>query len=225
MRYPAFLYCFPLNYGVFAKAILLGIIMLLLSASVSAQGLTITVVDQDNNPLADAVVEIVSSEAKAFQQTDVKHVAQESLVFVPFVTAVQQGSLIDFPNRDKTRHHVYSFSDAKTFEIQLYTGKPEEPILFDKPGIVTLGCNIHDYMLAYIYVGESALVQVSDSAGNVHFPTMPQAPLTLKLWHPWQVDTLAEQPLAAPLQHELKVTLPITTGQEKPTAPKRGFGR
>lgn len=194
-----------------------------LSVSVSARELTVVVYDQANQPLADAVIEIASQSSTAVQQSKINHVAQESLVFVPFVTAVQQGSLIDFPNRDKTRHHVYSFSSAKTFEIQLYSGIPADPVQFNEPGIVILGCNIHDYMLAYIYVGESPLLLVTDSEGKARFNAAPDDELRIKLWHPWQLDTVAEQRLVTPGSGTLTLTLPVSP-QEKPRPPQRGFG-
>ena len=75
--------------------------------------------------------------------------------FVPFVTVVQTGTVVTFPNRDPILHHVYSFSPAKQFEIKLYTGKSPTEIVFDKAGVVTLGCNIHDHMIAYVYVSDS----------------------------------------------------------------------
>ncbi len=187
-----------------------------------SQSLSIQIYDQENRPLADAVVEIISPTA-AIVNSGIQHVAQEQLTFVPFVTATPKGSLIDFPNRDKTRHHVYSFSSAKTFEIELYTGKPEEPVLFDEPGIVVLGCNIHDYMLAYIYVGESPLLLVTDENGKVYFPEVPQETLRIKLWHPWQLEQQTEQVVSAPLKTELSFTLAVAA-KEKPRPPKRGFG-
>ena len=193
------------------------------SFATQGQGVNITVLDQTNKPLADAVIEIISPDVKTTTTAKIAHVAQEDLVFVPFVTAIQQGSLIEFPNRDKTRHHVYSFSSAKTFEIQLYSGKPEAPVPFDEPGIVVLGCNIHDYMLAYIYIGESPLLLVTDKEGKAQFPEVHAGELRLKIWHPWQVEALAEQVVTPDETGHLTFSLAIEDN-EKPSAPKRGFG-
>lgn len=207
----------------FVKSLLGFILSNVLAISVFSQELTVFVYDQNNQPVADAVVEIVSPLVKSSPLAEPSHVAQEGLVFVPFVTAVQRGTLIDFPNRDKTRHHVYSFSSAKTFEIQLYSGIPADPIQFDEPGIVVLGCNIHDYMLAYIYVGESPLLSITDREGKAHFKSVPASELGIKLWHPWQLGNMAEQRLTPAAGGELTLKLPVTA-QEKPKAPKRGFG-
>jgi plastocyanin len=72
--------------------------------------------------------------------------------FTPYVSVIQTGTRVEFPNRDPIQHHVYSFSPAKTFEIKLYSGRSPESILFDKPGVITIGCNIHDWMIAYVLV-------------------------------------------------------------------------
>ena len=82
-------------------------------------------------------------------------VDQINLEFVPHVKPVVVGSPVYFPNKDDVRHHVYSFSPAKRFELPLYSGTPAAPVVFDRPGIVAIGCNIHDWMLGYIYVAET----------------------------------------------------------------------
>ncbi len=72
---------------------------------------------------------------------------QRNLAFVPDVLVVQTGTAVDFPNSDQVRHQVYSFSDAKTFQLALYAGRAHAPVVFNRAGLVTLGCNIHDSML------------------------------------------------------------------------------
>ena len=80
---------------------------------------------------------------------------QRKLMFVPDVLVVQTGTAVDFPNSDQVRHQVYSFSGAKTFELALYAGRAHAPVVFDRSGLVTLGCNIHDSMVGYIWVTDS----------------------------------------------------------------------
>lgn len=191
----------------------------LFSASAFAMT-TLHVVDQQGKPLEDAVVELIGT---GNGQPPKGTMTQQGLMFVPYVLAVQAGSSVEFPNLDKTRHHVYSFSTPKVFELKLYAGKPEKPVLFDKPGIVVLGCNIHDHMQAYVYVGTSPYLGVSNSQGDVKFAEVPQGPITLKVWHPWQQTAQPEQQvvLADLLQ---PLTIPITE-QQKPKPPKRGFGQ
>lgn len=178
-------------------------------------------VDQQGQPLADAVVELLDPNNKPQLQQTAK-VAQQDLIFRPFVSAVQIGTAVDFPNLDKTRHHVYSFSPAKVFELKLYADKPEAPVLFDTLGIVALGCNIHDYMQAYIYVGESPFLAVTDEQGKVSFADMPPGRYQLKLWHPWQQQEVPVQQVTLPLG-ETTFTIQVTR-QQKPGRPKKGFG-
>jgi len=195
---------------------------LLLSATLlQAAPQQFVLVDQQGQPLADAVVELLDPNHKVQLQQTAK-VAQQDLIFRPFVSAVQIGTAVDFPNLDKTRHHVYSFSPAKVFELKLYADKPEAPVLFDTLGIVALGCNIHDYMQAYIYVGQSQFLAVTDEQGRVSFADMPPGSYQLKLWHPWQQQEVPVQTVTLPLG-ETKFTIQVTR-QQKPGRPKKGFG-
>ena len=108
------------------------------------------------------------------------------------------GTSISFPNLDAVRHHVYSFSPAKPFELKLYIGTPAAPVVFDKPGVVVMGCNIHDPMVAYVVVSDTPWVGVSDAAGQVRIDGAPAGEYELEYWHPrWAGGTneLARQPL------------------------------
>jgi plastocyanin len=179
------------------------------------------ILDQHGQPLADAVVELLDPSNKQ-RVTKPAEVAQKDLVFRPFVSAVQIGTAVDFPNMDKTRHHVYSFSPAKVFELKLYVNKPDAPVLFDTLGIVALGCNIHDYMQAYIYVGESQFLAVTDEQGKATFDQLPAGDYQLKLWHPWQQQDVTAQTITLP-QANAQFSIAVTR-QQKPSRPKKGFG-
>jgi plastocyanin len=109
---------------------------------------------------------------------------QTNKQFVPFVTVVRVGTTVSFPNNDDVKHHVYSFSLAKRFELPLYAGKTSPPVLFDQSGPVVLGCNIHDWMLAYIYVSESPYFSLTDAKGAARISTMPAGSYHVRLWHP-----------------------------------------
>ena len=113
-------------------------------------------------------------------------VAQVKRELNPFVTIVQTGTAIDFPNRDPIKHHLYSFSAAKPFEIKLYAGQPSTPIVFDKPGAVALGCNIHDWMEAYVLVVDSPYFGKTNSKGQARVVNIPPGNYRLKIWHPRQ---------------------------------------
>lgn len=106
--------------------------------------------------------------------------------FIDYVTPIQVGTTVSFPNNDKIRHHIYSFSPAKTFEIPLYPPgvKAENKVLFDKPGVVVIGCNIHDWMKAYIYVLETPYFARSDSQGKMTINNLPDGQYDVAIWHP-----------------------------------------
>ena len=99
---------------------------------------------------------------------------------------IRTGTGVEFPNLDNTQHHVYSFSPARTFELELYAGQPEAPVVFGTTGVVELGCNIHDQMQAFVVITDSAFQAVSDAGGQARL-TIPDDtgfPLQLRVWHP-----------------------------------------
>jgi len=104
--------------------------------------------------------------------------------FVPRVKPILVGSQVSFPNHDNIRHEVYSFSPAKTFELPLYAGTPAKPVLFDKPGVVVLGCNIHDWMVGYIYVSESPWFAKTAADGKTVLRGLPPGRYVVRAWHP-----------------------------------------
>lgn len=187
---------------------------LLAAVCTSAAAFEVSVVDQHGNPLADAFVAIPSGEigspneaAAVMDQIDVQ--------FVPHVLAIDQGQSVVFPNSDNIRHHVYSFSDPKRFEIKLYQGVPNQPVKFDQPGLVALGCNIHDDMLAYIYVSPWPHYAVTDQSGIVHFEL--NAP-EIAVWHPWLKAQAPERFDISELDENSSVT--ITLQVVRPQATK-----
>lgn len=159
-------------------------------------------------PLADAVVSLHPAKAAASPAAGSAIIDQRQSMFVPDVLAVQAGTLVSFPNSDNTLHHVYSFSPAKRFERPLYSGKRAEPVLFDVPGVVVLGCNIHDWMVAHVVVLDTPYFAVSDVKGTVRIEA-PPGDYELRIWHAQQVEP-REQPVhlkAAGLQRDLWIKL------------------
>lgn len=159
----------------------------LCAASASAAMLTARVVDQQGKPLPNAVLTLQGPPGKSavVLKADMDQRDQE---FVPRVLAVHSNTEVKFPNSDNIRHQVYSFSPAKRFELRLYSGTPSDPLLFDKPGVVVLGCNIHDWMVGYIFVTDEPWFAVSDANGVIKFDDMPAGHYSATLWHPKTVD-------------------------------------
>jgi plastocyanin len=156
-------------------------------ASASAATFTAQVVDQQGQPVADAVVTLKGPAGvpTGALKADMDQRDQE---FSPRVLAVHTGTQVKFPNSDNIRHQVYSFSPAKRFELRLYEGTPSEPLLFDKPGVVVLGCNIHDWMVGYIYVTDEPLYGVTDTNGTLKLDQVPAGRYQATLWHPRTED-------------------------------------
>ena len=110
-------------------------------------------------------------------------IQQKGRKFLPLMTVVQTGSEIAFPNNDTVRHHVYSFSPAKPFELKLYSGTPGNPVKFDKPGTVVIGCNIHDQMIAYIQVVNTPYFALSGEASKARIADLPPGKYKVRAWH------------------------------------------
>jgi plastocyanin len=140
----------------------------------------------DGKPLAGAVIMIDTPKKSPgpIRFAWGTEMAQRNIAFDPHVLIVPVGSTVTFPNRDRVRHHVYSFSKVKTFDLKLY-GREEVPsVVFDKPGVVALGCNIHDTMSGFIIVVETPFAMQTDAAGHVSIPNVPAGSATVRLWHP-----------------------------------------
>ncbi|PAU81739.1 methylamine utilization protein [Halovibrio salipaludis] len=163
---------------------------LVLPAVSVAESLTITVLEEDTSqPVEGAVVTLPGANAPS---PGTFTIAQEDRAFQPGVLVIPAGSEVNFPNRDNTQHHVYSFSSAKTFDIELYAGEPESPIHFDQSGIVEIGCNIHDHMQGFILVTDRPHYGRTDANGEVVFERASggsSQSLNAGIWHPRLTET------------------------------------
>lgn len=159
-----------------------------------AGNVQIEVQSPTGQPLAQAVVYLESAQARRqLKPLPRLEMAQEKKRFVPQVLVVPVGSEVSFPNQDTVRHHVYSFSAAKKFELKLYSGTPADPVRFEQPGVVVLGCNIHDQMVGWIVVVETPYYgQTAANTGRVQIDHVPAGHYRLRVWHPrLPVDTPA----------------------------------
>ncbi|MBL8302620.1 MAG: methylamine utilization protein [Ideonella sp.] len=167
------------------------------SCHVLAAGVSVNVTDAQGRPAVDAVVMLEPAAGKVpvrpMPQVDV---SQARRTFTPRVTAVTVGTPVNFPNFDTVRHHVFSISPAKTFELKLYAGVPNKPIVFDKAGLVILGCNIHDTMVAWILVSDTPWYGVAGEDGKVRIADVPAGSYRLRVWHP-ALAANAEAPVVA----------------------------
>lgn len=147
---------------------------------------------------------------------------QEGKQFLPFVLAVQTGTTVDFPNHDSFRHQVYSFSTAKTFELKLYGSGEVGSVQFDKPGAVPVGCNIHDNMLAYVFVAPGPHFATTGAEGVAQIRGLPAGTYTVSAWHPDQRGAGPTQQVNVSADGNLDVTFEVrlrnTRGQRRPGA-------
>jgi len=143
--------------------------------------------DAAGAPVADAAVFAIPSTGPAdARSARTVTIEQRDRDFIPFLTVLQTGTPVSFPNRDPILHHVYSFSPAKSFEIKLYTGMPPGEVVFDKPGVVRIGCNIHDWMVAYVVAVQTPYFGRTDSQGMVRLRDLPAGTYQVRGYHPLQ---------------------------------------
>ena len=177
------------------KRLLYSIILLATTLRLAAADVTCKLTDQKGSRVADAVVSLKrldTPEPTLAPANTTGEIVQQDLEFSPYVTAIQVGTAMRFPNHDHVQHHVYSLSKAKKFELPLYSGESKQAIVFDQPGVVTIGCNIHDWMIAYIVVlptphfaktGPDGIATLSVPAGRYH----------LEIWQPRLGQPLAQE--------------------------------
>jgi plastocyanin len=158
-----------------------------LAGPLSAAPLAVRVVDVSGHPVRDAVVTLypAGNAARPARPAGRFTVSQKNIQFHPFLTIVPVGADVSFPNFDPTKHHVYSFSPAKRFELKLFARDQSRTVHFDKPGVVALGCNIHDQMTAFIVVTDSAWTARTNAQGVAAFVDAPNAPGRVTVWHPY----------------------------------------
>lgn len=146
---------------------------------------TVQVRNAAGQPLAGAVVAVEVKGRPARTTTAKAEMGQRDRQFTPQVLVVQTGTAVNFPNFDTVRHHVYSFSPIKVIDIKLYSGTPAEPVVFDKPGVAALGCNIHDRMSAHVVVVDTPTFARTDASGEATFD-LPPGEHAVKAWHSGQ---------------------------------------
>lgn len=166
---------------------LLALLLMLLSAPAYAGDLLVQVRQPNGAPVPNAVILLYPGGRPAPLPANpgAYQISQRDLQFSPFVLVVPVGADVSFPNLDPVRHQVYSFSPVRRFELRLYAREQSRSVRFDRPGIVPLGCNIHDSMIAFINVADTGLAARTDGNGRVLFANAPAGPVLARLWHPY----------------------------------------
>jgi len=155
------------------------------AAQAQVGGLEVSVARQNGQPLSGAVITVDRESAPLGPAAPVKAIMdQVNLAFAPDVLVIPVHSTVQFPNSDAISHQVYSFSSARQFQLPLYRGKPYPPVQFDQPGVVTLGCNIHDNMIAYVLVTDAPFFGRTDARGQWRASDVPDGRYRVRIWHP-----------------------------------------
>ncbi|MFK7888991.1 MAG: methylamine utilization protein [Gammaproteobacteria bacterium] len=204
----------PLQNSLARSTALLALIALAPALCVYAD-LSVTVTDASGKPVADAAVLLDNGQA-ATANTATTQIAQRNAEFTPATSIVSAGSTVHFPNFDRSRHHVYSFSKAKAFEIELYKGTPSDPIVFDQPGIVAIGCNVHDWMYGVVYVVDTANAAITNAKGVAVFENLEPGAYTLDVWHPQRSEFDASRSLQVEATKDLSVSTVLSLRKAAP---------
>lgn len=208
---PARWVCLPLLWGAAAGAM--------------AGNLEVLVTTPEGRPVEDFALVLEAPSAPAARKAKAT-ILQQDREFNPYLTIVQTGTAIEFPNRDAFKHHVYSFSQPKIFEIKLYAGKPARPVVFDKPGVVALGCNIHDWMEAYVLVVDTPYFARTGADGRARIAGVPGGRYRLKLWHPRLTSDLPTRDISMgkeAVRLTLQAAVPPRPEHTKPPLDQTGY--
>jgi plastocyanin len=162
------------------------LLLLMQLAHVHASELIVSIDDGHGNPASDAVVSLRKEGAvdQAPRAAATKIIDQRDETFIPYVEIFRPGDQVVFRNSDRTRHHVYSFSAAKSFEFVIAPGDSAPPVTLDRIGEISVGCNIHDQMITHLYVSDAPWIARSAADGRVVFDGLPAGMYQLEVWHP-----------------------------------------
>ena len=185
------------------------------SLSLTAAEFSIVIKSTTGQTIEDAVVTLTPIKAKKTKTSKTYIIDQINKTYVPHVKIIPVGSKISFPNKDNIRHHVYSFSNPKKFELPLYEGTPTKPVSFKQAGIVVLGCNIHDWMRGYIYITDTPYYGLSGKSGTITIKNIPKGQYFLRIWHP-RIKDYSEQKAVKIKLTKNKIRYPEVSLQLKP---------
>jgi plastocyanin len=187
--------------------LVLALLMLAVGRPAASAELAVTIKGPKGEPVPDAVVSLVPLDRPVppmTSQSAAVEISQEDEQYQPYLTVVRTGTRVEFPNKDRIQHHIYSASEAKKFEKPLYAPGAREAIVFDQPGVVALGCNIHDWMAAYVVVVDTPWFARSEAAGQASLADVAPGRYRLEVWHPRLLGA-DRKPARLPVSRELTV--------------------
>ena len=172
----------PSAYQSLGRLILLPAILFSACAPSIALDVTVYLHEKNTLTLDGTIVELIGADSPA--QPGANYVInQVDIAFKPLLSVIPKGTSITLTNNDSFKHQVYSFSKGNQFDIPLYTDVPKQNVVLQNTGIVKLGCNIHDWMIAYIYVNESKFLKEVGSSPVV-FDGVSAGTYEVRVWNP-----------------------------------------
>lgn len=189
------------------------LLAVLCAQSTLAGMVTVDVTTRSAATAADTVIVFDPLDAAPAPSHEAAIIDQVDKTFVPRVSVVRAGTAVTFPNSDHIRHQVYSFSRSKTFTLKLYAGSPRTAVVFDQTGLVVLGCNIHDNMVAYVGVVDSPYFAKLTDSGTVSL-NLPAGRYRLRAWHPNAAAAVPSREISvsdAPMNIPLTITVDKTS--------------
>ncbi len=207
-------------------SVLLAAVLLIAAAPPRAAELRVRVATPDGAPAAGMVVTVVPTAGQAPRATP-RAVVMDQIdkAFEPELQVIPTGSSVTFPNSDVVSHQVYSFSKTKRFQLPLYRGTPYPPLRFDEPGLVTLGCNIHDGMIGYIVVTDAPWFGQTDAQGQWMTADLPPGEYEVHVRHPRMRALADERSGRVTVTARQRAELPLTLARPLRPAPLKGPAR
>ncbi len=183
----------------------------LVAAASDAASVSVNVLDRDKRGVGDVVVTVTPREAANAAASPGARAIMDQVArqFVPQVLVIRVGTEVAFPNSDTVAHQVYSFSPTKRFQLPLYRGQAHPPLRFDKAGVVVVGCNIHDDMLAYIFVTPAPYFGKTDANGNLVLERLPAGEHEVVLWSPRFNEPQAALTRSIQVDESQQLALPV----------------
>jgi plastocyanin len=192
---------------------LLGLAALLATWPACAATVDVEIKDGSGHPAANAVVTLMPQGAAPTAPSPLPAEAvidQRHETFIPLVTLLRKGGDVVFTNNDTTMHQVYSFSSVKQFEFELDEGQRSKPVVFDKAGVASIGCNIHDQMITYVYVADTPWAVLTDANGRARIANVPAGAYRAEVWHPQLVPGRAPPSAALTVKGDTPFALAIS---------------
>jgi len=177
---------------------------------------------QDGHPLKGVIVTARPASGPVHPAPPLQAIMdQVNRAFEPDLLVVPVDSTVAFPNSDSVSHQIYSFSPTKRFQLPLYRGKPYPPVQFDQPGLVTLGCNIHDEMLAYVVVTDAPYFGRTNTTGS-WYAEVPNGDYRITIWHPRLREETKALEATVTVRDSEEGTLKIRLAKQLKPAPLEG---